>query len=382
MGAILAAFMMAFSALGLTQTATQGVSLYTAYPSQVVRSGDTVDVSVQVGNTGLPTQLVQLAVSGTPDGWSANFLGGGRVIQAVSVQTDQTQTITLKVELPEQAADGDYSMTVTAKSEGGQASLPLTFTVGQTSPTRISLTPNLPVLKGSPKSSFNYRLTVKNDSDEDLLVNFDSQLPDGFQVTFKQAVGSQEVTSLPVKAGQSQDVDADLTLPSDVAAGTYDFQVGVQAKDASAQVKLSAVITGQSALSLSTPDGRLSADVTAGKTTPLKLVLQNTGSAPATGIQFESSPPANWKVTFDPATIDSLDPGQQVDVTANVEVPDNVISGDYMVTLTSRSSTNDSPSADFRLTVQTSTLWGITGLVLIAIALGVVALAVMRFGRR
>ncbi len=124
MGAILAAFMMAFSALGLTQTATQGVSLYTAYPSQVVRSGDTVDVSVQVGNTGLPTQLVQLAVSGTPDGWSANFLGGGRVIQAVSVQTDQTQTITLKVELPEQAADGDYSMTVTAKSEGGQASLP------------------------------------------------------------------------------------------------------------------------------------------------------------------------------------------------------------------------------------------------------------------
>ncbi len=240
----------------------------------------------------------------------------------------------------------------------------------------------MPVLKGSPKSSFNYRLTVKNDSDEDLLVNFDSQLPDGFQVTFKQAVGSQEVTSLPVKAGQSQDVDADLTLPSDVAAGTYDFQVGVQAKDASAQVKLSAVITGQSALSLSTPDGRLSADVTAGKTTPLKLVLQNTGSAPATGIQFESSPPANWKVTFDPATIDSLDPGQQVDVTANVEVPDNVISGDYMVTLTSRSSTNDSPSADFRLTVQTSTLWGITGLVLIAIALGVVALAVMRFGRR
>ncbi len=382
MGAILAAVMIAFSALGLTQTATPGVSLYTAYPSQVVRSGDTVDVSVQVQNTGLPTQLVQLGVTGTPEGWSANFIGGGRVIQAVSVQTDQTQTVTLKVELPEQAADGDYNMTLTAKSEAGQDSLPLTFTVGQTSPTRISLTPNLPILKGSPKSSFNYRLTVKNDSDEDLLVNFDSQLPDGFQVTFKQAVGSQEVTSLPVKAGQSQDVDADLTLPSDVAAGTYDFQVGVQAKDASAQVKLSAEITGQSALGLSTPDDRLSANVTAGKTTPLKLVLKNTGSAPATGIQFESSPPADWKVTFDPATIDTLDPGQQMDVTANVQVPDNVISGDYMVTLTSRSSANDSQSADFRLTVQTSTLWGITGLILIAIALGVVALAVMRFGRR
>lgn len=382
MGAILAAVMMGFSALGLTQTAPPGLSLYTAYPSRVVRSGDTVDVTVQVQNTGLATQNVQLSAVGVPDGWSANFLGGGLVVQAVSVQTDKTQNVTLKVELPEKTADGNYSLTVMAKSESAQASLPLTFTVGQTSPTRISLTPNLPVLKGSPKSSFNYRLSVKNDSDEDLLVNFDSQLPDGFQITFKQAVGSQEITSLPVKAGQSQDVNADLTLPNDVSAGTYDFQVGVQAKDASATVKLSAVITGQSTLGLSTPDDRLSANVTAGKTTPIKLVVKNTGSAPATGIQFQSSPPSDWKVTFDPATIPSIDPGKQVDVTANVQVPDNVISGDYMVTMTSTSSSNDSKSADFRLTVQTSTLWGITGLILIAIALGVVGLAVMRFGRR
>jgi uncharacterized membrane protein len=382
MGAILAAVMMAFSALGLTQTAPQGVTLYTAYPSQVVKAGDTVDVSITVQNTGLPTQLVQLSTEGVPEGWSANFLGGGRVIQAVSVQTDQSQNVTLKVELPEQAANGDYNMTVVAKSESGQVSLPLTFTVGETSPTRITLTPNLPVLKGSPKSSFSYRLTVKNDSDQDLLVNFDSQLPDGFQIKFTQAIGSQEVTSLPVKAGQSQDVNAALTLPSSVAAGTYDFQVTAQANDASAQVKLSAVITGQATLDLSSPDGRLSADVTAGKTTPLQLVLKNTGSAPATGIQFEASPPTDWKVTFAPAAIDALDPGQQVNVTANVQVPDNVISGDYMVTMTSRSASNDSQSADFRLTVQTSTLWGITGLVLIAIALGVVALAVMRFGRR
>jgi uncharacterized membrane protein len=341
-----------------------------------------VDVTVQVQNNGLPTQDVTLSADGVPDGWSANFLGGGLVVQSVSVQTDQTQNVSLKVELPEAAADGTYSITVLAKSGTAQASLPVSFTVGQTSPTRINLTPNLPILKGSPKSSFNYRLTVKNDSDEDLLVNFDSQLPDGFQMTFKQAVGSQEITSLPVKAGQSQDVNADLTLPNDVSAGTYDFQVGVQAKDASALVKLSAVITGQSTLALSAPNDRLSANVTAGKVTPLKLVVSNSGSAPATAIQFQSSPPSGWKVTFDPATIPSLDPGQQMDVTANVEVPDNVIAGDYMVTMTSSSGSGDSQSADFRLTVQTSTLWGITGLILIAIALGVVALAVMRFGRR
>jgi uncharacterized membrane protein len=39
-------------------------------------------------------------------------------------------------------------------------------------------------------------------------------------------------------------------------------------------------------------------------------------------------------------------------------------------------------SIDYRATVRTSTLWGIGGLVLIAVSIGVVGLAVSRFGRR
>jgi len=39
-------------------------------------------------------------------------------------------------------------------------------------------------------------------------------------------------------------------------------------------------------------------------------------------------------------------------------------------------------SVDLRITVLTSTLWGVVGIVLIAVAVGVVGLAVMRFGRR
>jgi uncharacterized membrane protein len=39
-------------------------------------------------------------------------------------------------------------------------------------------------------------------------------------------------------------------------------------------------------------------------------------------------------------------------------------------------------TAEFRITVKTSTLWGIVGIAVIAIAVSVVAIAVMRFGRR
>jgi uncharacterized membrane protein len=37
---------------------------------------------------------------------------------------------------------------------------------------------------------------------------------------------------------------------------------------------------------------------------------------------------------------------------------------------------------DFRVTVRTSTLWGVVGIGLIAISVGIVGWAVMRFGRR
>ena len=57
------------------------------------------------------------------------------------------------------------------------------------------------------------------------------------------------------------------------------------------------------------------------------------------------------------------------------------LAGDYMTTL--RAGTEgDSSSADFRITVSTSTLWGIVGAGIIAAALLVAVGAVARFGRR
>ena len=58
------------------------------------------------------------------------------------------------------------------------------------------------------------------------------------------------------------------------------------------------------------------------------------------------------------------------------------VAGDYMLTITARPQDGSSKSVDFRITVLTSTLWGVAGIGLIAVAVGVVALAVGRFGRR
>ena len=60
---------------------------------------------------------------------------------------------------------------------------------------------------------------------------------------------------------------------------------------------------------------------------------------------------------------------------------EKAIAGDYMVPIRV-SGDGASNSVSFRATVNTSTQWGIVGLVVIAAALLVLVVAVMRYGRR
>jgi uncharacterized membrane protein len=107
----------------------------------------------------------------------------------------------------------------------------------------------------------------------------------------------------------------------------------------------------------------------------------NTGTAPANDIDLSGSPPGDWKVSFVPKKIDALGPGEKRTIEAMLTPSPKAIAGDYMTTL-SASSEGASTNADFRITVATSTLWGIAGIGIIAAALLVAVGAVARYGRR
>jgi uncharacterized membrane protein len=155
-----------------------------------------------------------------------------------------------------------------------------------------------------------------------------------------------------------------------------------QSGDAQAATDLTAEITGQPELSVTAPDGRLSGQAYAGDETSVKLIVQNTGSAPARNVKLSASPPSGWAVTFAPEQIAEVPSGKQIEVTANIQPNQQAIAGDYMVGLTAQPESGASETADFRITVLTSTLWGIVGVALIALSVAVVGIAVLRFGRR
>jgi uncharacterized membrane protein len=365
-------------AQGEPPQSSAGLTIFTAYPDQEVAIGESVSFDLKL-RANAP-QIVRLSAQAVPQGWTTTFRGGGKVVQSVYVDTKQDSDVTLALDPPPEATAGTYSFTIVAQGEREHATLPIGLGVKSKLPPSLKLTADLPTLQGAPDSTFTYNTTLKNAGDEDLTVNLSSQAPDGFQVDFQ--VDGKTVTSFPVTANDSKTISVEAKALSGIAAAAYPIKVQAQGGKASAELDLEADVTGQSQLSLTSPDGRLSGSAYVGSQTPFQMVVQNTGSAPARDIKLSATPPSGWQVTFAPAQIPEVPPGQQVPVTANVQPNGQAVAGDYMVSLSATPADGSAKSVDLRVTVLTSTLWGIAGVALIAVAVVVVGLAVTRFGRR
>ena len=383
----LAAFCLALTAPAIAADNTtakpdvKGLYLLTDYPALSVQPGTTSTVNLKLRNYGLAPQRLKLSVSGVPQGWTATLLGGGQPVAAIMAATDDSVSFDLRLDVPKGAKIGTHTLTVTADDATSNVSLPVAVTLAKQLPAKLSVQAQLPELRGSSSSSFEYTLTVKNDSGKKLLVSLAAQAPRNFDTSFTQAYGSQQLTAIPIDAGKSKDVKLKVTPPDTVDAGHYPVAVNVAAGGAKATTKVALDVTGQPKLSLAGRQGILSANATAGTESSVPVIVTNTGTAPADHVKLQASAPTGWKVTFSPKTIERIAPNQHKQVTASIRPPSKAIAGDYVNTFTA-STNGENGNANFRVTVTTSTMWGIAGVGIIGAALLIMVGAVMRFGRR
>jgi uncharacterized membrane protein len=380
--ALLAMPVFSLSAQAADPPGVKGLFLLTDYPAQTVRAGEITTIRVKVNNAGLVPEPLALSLNGVPPGWKVDILGGGQPVSSVMAGVNQDVALQLRVEVPKDAKPGSQNIVLAAKGKNfEQTTLPLTLTVGTEAPAKLNLKARLPSLRGTPRSSFEYTLTVGNDSGKDLTVALSAQGPANFQTTFTEGYGSNEISSIPIEAGQTKDIKVKVTPPRDVKAGDYPVLVKVAAEGATAELRVTLQISGQGRLALSTKDGRLSGEAEVGKASPYTLVLSNDGTAPVEDVEMSGTVPSNWKVEFSPKSIPSIAPNEKKEVQVLVTPADKAIAGDYVASFRANGR-GEQASADFRITVTTSTLWGIVGIGIIAVALLVLLGAVARFGRR
>ena len=365
-----------------TPPPVKGLFLLTDYPAITVRPGTTTTINLRLRNYAIDPDRYTLSVSGVPQGWTATMLGGGQPVAAAMVATNDSTSLQLRLDVPDNAAMGTTSnLTVTAKGSSMEKTLPIAVSLAKDLPAKLTIKPQLPSLRGTTKSSFEFQTEIKNDSGRNLVIALGAQAPRNFETSFTEQYGSQELSSIPIDAGQSKTVKLKVRPPSTAAANRYPVSVKASAEDASADTQVALEITGQPQLNIAGRDGVLSGRAEAGKQASIPILITNTGTAPADEISLSSNAPSGWKIEFEPKTIEQIAPSKNQEVQALVTPPEKAIAGDYAPTFTA-TSRGETANTQFRIAVGVGTLWGAVGLGIIGIALLVLVGAVARFGRR
>jgi uncharacterized membrane protein len=359
----------------------KGLFLLTDYPAVTIRPGTTSSINLKLQNYGLPPERLTLSVAGVPAGWTASLIGGGQPVAAALPATNASVALELRLDVPKEAPIGTTNLTVNAQGQAANATLPIAVTLATDLPAKLTLNPQLPELRGTSKSSFEFQLAIKNDSPKKVVASLSATAPQNFDATFTEQYGSQELNALPLDPGQSKDVKLKVRPPNTVAAGKYKVAAKVTADDATATSDLVLDITGQPKIDIAGREGVLSAKATAGKEESIPVILTNSGTAAAEQIELSGTTPPGWKINFDPKTVDRIAPNENKEVKALVTPSDKAVAGDYVTTVRA-AARGESASQTFRVAVTTSTIWGIVGIALIGGALLVMIGAVVWFGRR
>ena len=361
--------------------AIKGLYLTTDFPAVQIRAGEETTLPLTIYNYGLPPQRTALTIADKPADWKADVEGSGKPVSAAFVDYDGRANLNLKLNIPATAKAGDYKITIQADGDDAKSSLPISIKLAEPLAAKLTATPKFPVLRGSPKSSFDFNVAVKNESGADMTVNLRVDAPSGFTTTFKEGYSTQEITSLSIKANESKDITVAVKPAPRAPAGETPILLAIVGDKASVQAKLALDISGQPAITVTGQDERLSGEATAGQERSIPLIIRNNGTASARGVSLSATPPSGWKIAFDPKEVPEIAAGEEQKVSALVTPSGKAIAGDYMVSVRA-SGDGVSESANYRVTVTTSTLWGVTGIAVIIAALLVLVGAVGRFGRR
>jgi uncharacterized membrane protein len=365
-------------AIAAPVAAQADLTLSTPFPGVSVQPGATASFPVTVHAA--ESTRVDLALQDVPDGWTATMHGGGYEVRSVLVDPAEPPQVTVDVDVPDDAPEGDTSLTLVATGGGETAQLEIDVHVAPTAGGTVTMDADFPTLQGTVDQSFEFSLQLNNDTPGPLTFSLQATGPAGWQVSAHPA-SEATAASVTVEAGANQRLTATAQPPPDAPTGEVPISVTAVSGDNTVTADLTVDITGRVEMQLTTPDQRVNTTATAGSPQQLAVAVVNSGTSPLTGVTLSGTGPSDWTVTFYPATVDEIESGASATAYSIITPSANAIAGDYVVTL-SASTEGANETLQIRVTVETSPIWGIVGLLLILLAIGGLAWVFRRYGRR
>ena len=365
----------------------RGISVSPEYTGVVVFEEEGVNIDLIATNQGRRSENIDIAVTSIPDGWKAWVKTYSFGVTGVHVESDKSKTLTLRVEPGKLVGPGKYTIGIGGETQDKKfvSTSEITIEVKKKKeekrPEGIKITTSYPVLQGPTNAKFEFSLKVENKLDKDTIFNLFSQGPENWEINFKPAYEDKFISSLRLKAGQSQTMAVEVKPYLLAKPGTYPILVKVNSAEAEGEALLKVSLTGTYILDVGTATGLLSLDALKGKKANLSVYVKNSGSAQLNNLQFLSFKPENWEVDFSPEKINTLAPGELKQVEVSITPTDQALVGDYSVGLSAESG-KISKTIELRVTVNASTAWGWIGIGIIVFVMAGLVFLFIRLGRR
>lgn len=164
--------------------------------------------------------------------------------------------------------------------------------------------------------------------------------------------------------------------------GEYPITLSVSSGNLKGSIELKAVITAKYSLLLAPSEERLNTTATADSEKVFPVKLTNNGFGNVSDINFTSSKPEDWVITFSPDKIDSLATDASQDINVIIKPSGKTIAGDYEITISARGKQATAADMKVRVTVETPSVWGVVGIVIIAVVVVGLIFVFRQFSRR
>lgn len=365
--------------------AAGGLQLNTDYTGMSVRPGDNLSIPIEIDNLSGSAMEADVAIRTLPENWEGYLQGGSYQVSRVFVRNGEASaSLTLHLTVPKELEEGTYTAGVEASAANGASDyLELQFQVNEKEAGKGSFTSEYPEQEGASGTSFSFSTTLINNGLKPQSYSLSSNAPAGWNVSFTPSGETAQVAAVEVESGVSQGLTVDVVPAETVAAGDYTISCTAVSAEETLNLDLTVTITGTYGVNVTTPDDRLSFDARANKTSDVTLQIQNTGNVDLENVSLNSSAPSGWTVTYDTEDniIKNIPAGTTTEVVAHVKPSSDAITGDYVASF-SASNNEVSDSAEFRVSVKTSTMWGIVAIILILCTAGGLGYVFKKYGRR
>ena len=388
--------LMAISPVGavLAQEEEEPEYLLTLTPADgrydtIAMAGRDKDIRVDLENVG-EAAVDKISFSAElPDGWTVQFDPPRLATLAVF----DSERIYASIRVPEGTAAGDYMVSLSASGEQASTEkieIRVTVKILEKEET-IEMRVVHPRVEAIAGADFVFELEFQF-AGADLLAearSFDlvTKAPQGWEVYMTpQFEKEKRVSAISLKGGMTYGDKTRVVAKAPFwplpEPGEYKITVEAVSGDLKDAVELIAVITARYNLLLAPAGERYNTNAKAGRDNYFSLNVGNLGTAPIDKINFSSGKPEGWTIEFTPDKVDSLEALDTQTFDINIKPPPETIAGDYEITIRASGVQATSSELKIRVTVETPTVWGWVGVVIIAVVIVGLVFIFMRFSRR